>query len=96
MNRLVASHRSLFNVLFATFEAGLWGALVTSLMIGRRRSFEVRSAEVDAAAAVTFLFSLAGLAVVSWLLRRTAPRLATAGVLSFFAVILVTMLFPAL
>lgn len=92
MNRIaIDSHRSLFYTLFAIFEALLLAAVVVLWLIDPRRM-----SGVDDAAGVTIGFSLVGLSIVSWLLRRAAPRLARVGWVSIVAAFLACSLLPAI
>ena len=85
MNRIpVDTHRRLFFVIFGIFEALLLGAVVVHWSVDPRGL-----SGLDDAAGVAFWFSFLALSIVSWLLRRTAPRLAVVGfatVLTCFAV----------
>ncbi len=90
MNRItVESHRSLFYALFAIFEALLFGAVVVVWSVDPRQM-----SGIDDAAGVTIWFSLIGLSIVSWVLRRAAPRLARAGWISVLTGFIACALLP--
>jgi hypothetical protein len=68
MNRItIDSHRNLLYALFAMFETLLLAGVVVLWSVDPRRM-----SGVDDAAGVTLGFSLFGLSLVSWLLRRAA------------------------
>ena len=76
MNRIaIDSHRSLFSGLFAVFELLLLVSVVALWCIDPRRM-----SGLDDAAGITVFFF--GLSVVSWLLRRAAPRMARVGLIT--------------
>ena len=77
---VIESHRSLFYALFAVFETLLLAGVVALLSVDPRRM-----AGLYEAAGITFWFSLVGLSIASWLLRRAAPRLAWVGWVSILA-----------
>ena len=92
MNRIaIDSHRSLLYALFAVFEALLLAGVVVLWSVDPRRM-----PGVDDAAGVTLGFSLVGLSIVSWLLRRAAPRLARVGWVSVVAAFLACSLLPVI
>ena len=81
MNRVAIDlHRGLFYALFAIFETLLLAGQVVLWSVDPRRM-----SGLDDAAGITFWLSLVGLSVVSWLLRRAAPRLARVGAVSVLA-----------
>lgn len=87
---VVASHRTLFYILIGLFEALLVISIFILWSLDPRRMNPLEdSAEVTAG------FSLLGLFVLWWLLRRGEPRLARVCFLSAFAGILCSMLLPA-
>jgi len=91
MNRIAMdSHRILFYALFALFEALLLTSVVMLWCIDPRRM-----SGLDDAAGITFLFSLLGLSIVSWLLRRAAPHLARVGLVTALAGFAACALLPA-
>jgi hypothetical protein len=80
MNRIdIGSHRGLLYALFAVFEASLWSSVIAQHLVD-----PLGVSGVDNAAGAAFLISFVGLFVVSWLMKRVAPRLATIGFLSPF------------
>jgi hypothetical protein len=91
MNRIaIESHRSLFYALFAMFEAMLPISVVVLWSVDPRRM-----SGLDDAAGITFWFSILGLSIVSWLLRRAAPRLTRAGMITVLAGFIACLLLPA-
>ena len=87
----IDSHRSLFYTLFAIFETLLVTAAVSLWTI------DPRGLPVLAeAGGITFLFSLVGLSIVSWLLKRAAPRLAQLGAVSVLVAFLMCSFLPAI
>jgi hypothetical protein len=91
MNRIAKdSHRSLFYALFGVFERLLLVSAVALWCIDPRRM-----SGFDEAAGITFWFSLLGLAVVAWLLRRAAPRVARVGVITVVGSFIACSLLPA-
>lgn len=91
MNRIaLESHRSLFYALFAIFETLLLTAVVVVWSVDPRRM-----SGVDDAAGITVWFSLIGLLMVSWVLRRAATRLARVGWISILAGFIACALLPA-
>ena len=91
MNRIaIESHRSLFYALFAMFEVLLLTSVVMLWSVDPRRL-----SGLDDAAGVTFWFSILGLSIVSWLLRRAAPRLARVGLITVLAGFIACSLLPA-
>jgi len=91
MNRIpIDTHRSLFFVIFGVFEALLLGAVVVHWSVDPRGL-----SGLDDAAGVTFWFSFLGLSIVSWLLRRGAPRLAVVGFATVLTCFVVCSFLPA-
>ena len=91
MNRIaIDSHRSLFYGLFAIFELLLLVSVVALWRIDPRRM-----SGFDDAAGITFWFSFLGLSVVSWLLRRAAPRVARVGLVTVVGSFIACSLLPA-
>ena len=91
MNRIaVDSHRSLFYALFAIFEALLLVSAGVLWSVDPRRM-----SGMDDAAGFTFWSSFLGLSIVSWLLRRAAPRLALVGLITALASFVACALLPA-
>jgi hypothetical protein len=87
---IISLHRTLFLVLIGLFEA----LLVTSIMVlwstDSRRINPLKDA-----ADITGVFSMVGLLILWWLLRRGAPRLARISLLSALAGIIGSMILPA-
>jgi hypothetical protein len=91
MNHITAhSHRSLSYVLFALFEILLLSAVLVIWSFNPRRM-----SWVEDAAGITACFSMVGLSIVSWLLRRAAPRVARVGWISVLAGLAASCLLPA-
>ena len=86
----IDSHRSLFYALFAVFELLLLVSVVVLWCIDPRRM-----SGFDDAAGITFWFSFFGLSVVSWLLRRVAPRVARVGLITVVGSFIACSLLPA-
>ena len=84
------SHRSLFYVLFVIFETLLFAGVVGLWSVDPRRM-----SGLDDVAGITLFFSMAGLSIVCWLLRRLAPRLARQGWISVLAGFVACALIPA-
>ena len=84
------THRSLLIVLFGIFETLFVGAVVVHWSVDPRRL-----PVLDEAAGITFWFSLLGLSIVSWLVRRSAPRLAAIGLATVLAGFVACSLLPA-
>ena len=94
MDRMPAhSHLSLFYTLFALFEILLWAAVLVFWSVDPRR---MPMSWLDHAAGITAWFSLLGLSIVSWLLRRAAPRVARAGWISVLAALAAGSILPAI
>lgn len=87
------SHISLFYALFALFEVQLWVAVLVSWSVDPR---QMSMSWLDDAAGITAWFSLLGLSIVSWLLRRAAPRVARAGWISVLTALVAGSLHPAI
>jgi len=91
MNRIaIESHHSLLYVLFAIFEALLVTAVVVVWSVDPRRM-----SGVDEAAGIALFFSMIGLSILCWLLRRPAPRLARLGWVSVLLGFAACALLPA-
>lgn len=86
----IESHRGLFYALFAVFEAILLTSAVMLWCIEPRRM-----SGLDGAAGTAFWFSFAGLSVVSWLLRRAAPRVSIVGFITVVGSFIACSLLPA-
>lgn len=86
------SHRHLLFVLFWLFQTLLFASFVVPFAVDRLPGPSV----IEAAAAVTCLFSVVGLLIVCFLLRRMARPLATIGWLSLLISILAGLCLPAI
>lgn len=87
---IIASHRALFLALIGSFEALLATSIVVLWSVDRRRINPVGDA-----ADICGGFSVLGLLILWWLLRRGEPRLARISLLSGLAGIIGGMLLPA-
>src|ERR1051325_4628556 len=86
----IDSHRSLLYTLFAIFEMMLTAGAVGLWSVDPRRMPVLADA-----AGITFLFSLVGVSIVSWLLWHAAPRLSRVGAVSALAGVFACSLLPA-
>jgi len=86
----IASHCTLFCVLIGLFDALLATSIVTLWSVDPRRINPLEDA-----AGITAGFSVLGLLVLWWLLRRGEPRLARICLLSALAGIVCSMILPA-
>ena len=86
----IVSHRTLFLVLTGLFESLLVISILTLWSVDRRRI-----SLVEDAAGITGGFSLLGLFVLWWLLRRGDPRLASICLLSALVGLVCSMILPA-
>jgi len=91
MNRIaIDSHRSRFYALFGVFEVLLLVSVVALWCMDPRRM-----SGLDDAAGITLWFSFLGLSVVSWLLRRVAPRVARVGLITVVGSFIACAVLPA-
>ena len=86
----IGPHRTLFFVLIGLFEALLVISILTLWSVDPRRFNPIEDV-----AGITCGFSLLGLFVLWWLLRRGEPRLASICLLSALAGIICSMILPA-
>jgi len=84
------SRRGLLYVLFTMFEMLLWSSVVLVRLVDPRGV-----SGVDNTVGVIFLFSLVGLLIVSWLLKRVTPRMATIGFFSVLTGFIAFMFLPS-
>lgn len=84
-------HRGLQFVLFALFEMLFIAAIILMFSLDPRKY----PAATDAVG-ITWWFSFVGLLLVSWLIRRTNPRLARIGFLSVLAGFFSGLFLPAI
>jgi glucan phosphoethanolaminetransferase (alkaline phosphatase superfamily) len=89
----IYSYRGLVYVLFGICEA-LQLSLVVYVM-ALWHADPRRLSSFDPAAAIIFCFSFPGLLILSYLLRRAAPRLAVAGFTTAFVSLVAGSLLPA-
>ena len=86
----VAAHRPLFVVLLVLFDALVVVSVLTLWSIDRRRF-----SPFEDAAAITLGFSVIGLLVLWWILRRSQKRLSSVCLLSAVAGFLGSIVLPA-
>jgi hypothetical protein len=85
----IASHRVLFCVLIGLFDVLSVASIVVLWSVDPRRS------PFSDATAITGVFSLVGLFVLWWMLRRSEPRLALICILSALVGVVCSMILPA-
>jgi hypothetical protein len=86
----IESHRTLFCVLIGLFDLLLVVSIALAWSVDPRRL-----SPVSDVAGITGLFSLVGLFILWWMLRRSAPRLASICLLSGLIGLLCSMILPA-
>jgi hypothetical protein len=87
---IIATHRTLFLVLIGLFEALLATSILVLWSVDPRRINPLEDA-----AGISGGFSVLGLLILWWLLRRSEPRLARISLLSALAGIIGSMILPA-
>jgi hypothetical protein len=90
-SEVIASHRTLFSILIGLFDILSVISVLTLWTVDPRKL-----SPLSDAAGVTGVFSLIGLVVLWWLLRRGAPRLASVCLLSALVGLVCSMILPAI